>query len=314
MNTHGINVYSSSADVVSLLSRGSFTQLIPEYKCSLQPSAAGYSLVVMLSDELPFTLGVSPDRKTFTVTGSKDGLLAGHTLPHLIHSVLEIQRLEDGQFTMRAAAVAKNGQGFLLLGRPGAGKTSVSLWLCRKYGYSLIGNNIVLTGIEGDQAYLYGGEKVFRFRRASILHYNTDLAYVFDGHATNLDDWMTTATLLPEQVDVTTTQGKIPIVAAFYLHLLNDATASLYLEPMNPLTSRLFLYETTSEYVRGVCSPILIGSNLLYGGFLPSLDTPAFHERRVRFINWVIAHPTYQYISGSMEAICAHIDSALRGY
>jgi len=233
-------------------------------------------------------------------------LVAGDTLPYLIHSILEVQRLENGQFTMRAAAVAKDGKGILLLGRSGAGKTSVSLSLCRDHGFSLVGNNIVLAGMKDSCAYLYGGEKIFRFRRASVLNYNTDLLNAFKPEAQHLDDWTATATVIPEQLGITVSKGKIPIVAVLYLHLLNEPEAELRVEPMNPLFSRLFLYEMSSAYIRGICSPILIGSDLRFGGFFPCLDTPEFHARRVEFINWVVENPHYNYVSGSMDSLCSY--------
>lgn len=312
MGNYGIDVYSNSAAVISMLSRGNFVHIIPEYNCNLERSHSGYSLYLYLEKDLPFSIGVSGDRKIFEIRGKSKELLQGSTVPYVIHYLLEPQRLEAGQFTIRGAGVSKDGQGLLLLGKSGAGKTSVALEMCRGRGYSLVGNNVVLAGMKDDQAYLYGGEKIFRFRLATLKHYNVDLKWAFGGVEPGADDWMITASVLPSEVGVPLEKNKVSVRMVIYLHLLNDKTASLHIAPVDTLFSRLYLYDIASQYIRGVCTPVLVGKTFEYGGYLPSLDKPEYYLQRKKLIDWIINSENYHYIVGPINKICDYVDSHLK--
>ncbi len=241
MNEYGINVYSNCSSIGDLLKDKSFVHLIPGYRYNHERSNAGYSLRLHIGENYPFSVEVSDDRRTFAVQGTKQELSDGSTIPFLVHYALEPQRLRDGQITMRGAAISKNGRGVLLLGNSGAGKTSVCVELCKKHSYSLIGNNVVLLGIESQQGFLYGGEKVLRFRLATLKRYNTDLKWIFGKIESDADEWTTTASALPSKIGIPLEQQKrVPIETILFLHLVDDEDKPLHIEPVEPLFGSCF--------------------------------------------------------------------------
>lgn len=74
---------------------------------------------------------------------------------------------------------------------------------------------------------------------------------------------------------------------------------------------RLYLYEELSRYIRGVCIPIVYGSQFYIGDYLSSLDKPEYHKNRVKFIDWLMKDIGFYFISGSMNAICEFINKGL---
>lgn len=305
MGDYGVDVYSNG-NAYALLSQGDFIPFIPEYRCETSRANSGF--IVELDFGAPFSLTMSDDRRLWYIRGSGEELRAGNTVPYLLHYILEIQRMQHCQVTLHGAGVAKDGQAALILGKQGSGKTSLCLELCRRHGYSLIGNDLVLLGLEGKQAYLYGGTKIFRLRHSTIAHHNSDLQWAFKETASK-DDWTVVAVVTPEMINVTVATDPVPLHQIVYVHLLNDPTRSLHVAPVERMFSRLYLHEEASRYIRGVCFPMFVGANLEYGTYVPSLDSSHFHTQRKKLIAWIQGHPQYRYISGPMDKMCAYLTS-----
>jgi hypothetical protein len=304
MGEHGIDVYSNN-DAMSLLLDGDFAPYIPEYRIDSHPSNSGFRLMIDIG--MPFSVTQNQTLRNWLVCGSLEDLRLGYTIPYLIHYILEIQRMQHSQVTIHGAGIVRNGQGILLLGKQGSGKTSVSLELCRHYGCSLVGNDLVLLGLDEDQGFLYGGTKIFRLRRATVTHYNTDLQHLFDKKGSDKDDWTSVTTFKPDVLSIAVSSEPAPLLQVVYIHLLNDLNDELHVSSVEKTFSRLFLFEETSRYIRGVCFPTLMGQSLEYGAYLPSLDNPDFHQKRKRLISWIENRCSYHYVSGPMHKICAYL-------
>ena len=106
------------------------------------------------------------------------------------------------------------------------------------------------------------------------------------------------------------------IKKCFYVHLENNPNTPLLVKKIDHRDSlymgRLYLYETFSRYIRGVCIPILKGEKPELSSYLPSLDDQICHDNRLNLINWLMDDLGFYYISGSMDVICRYINSKIK--
>lgn len=63
--------------------------------------------------------------------------------------MIEIELLKRGYMTIHAAAVSYKNKGYLLVGRGGVYKTTLSMWLVRQNNYSFLGDDKVLLNQSG---------------------------------------------------------------------------------------------------------------------------------------------------------------------
>lgn len=312
MGNYGINIYSNYPKIFEILSRGSFIPFIPEYRCIKKKAISDYSIFYHKNNDT-FSAKMLNGNTSLKIEGPIKEIEKGNTIPFMAHFILEQQRQKNSEATMRGAGVSKNNEAILLIGKRGSGKTSISLELCRKYGYSLIGNDIVLIGLRKDGGYLFGGTKIFTIRLTTIKYYNTDLKRYFKGsylREKGQDEWTTKIDILPKKLGIRTEKNPVKITKAFYVHLRNDFS-KLFLRRIYKKETlymgRLYLYEELTRYIRGTCIPILRGPDLKLGDYLPSLDKPEYHKWRLNLINWLIEDLGLYYISGPMDALCNYI-------
>jgi len=311
MGNYGINIYSNYPKVFDILRKGSFTPFIPEYHCLRTRAKSDYS-IIYINDEIP-SARMFNDNKTLEIKGPLKDVLEASTIPFRAHFMLEQQLQKDSIFTTQGAGVSKDGRAVLLMGKRGAGKTSITLELCRKYNYKLIGNDLVLVGFKKNKGYFFGGAKVFTLRFTTVKYYNTDLQKFFKKDHPN--EWTNKIRLLPKDLAISIEKKRPKIIKAFYVHLLNDKSAPLYIQRIGDkevsYMGRLYLYEELSRYIRGTCIPIVYGAQFHIGDYLPSLDKPEYHKNRVKFIDWIMNDVEFYFISGSMNAICGFINREL---
>lgn len=311
MGNYGINIYSDYPRIFDVLRKGSFIPFIPEYRYVKTKAYSDYS-IIYIKDNV-FSARMLNNNKTLEIKGPLKDIREASTIPFRAHFMLELQRQRNSIFTTQGAGVSKQGKGILLMGKRGAGKSSITLELCRKYNYKLIGNDLVLVGLKKNRGYFFGGAKVFVLRFTAVKYYNSDLQRFFKKESQN--EWINKARLLPKELGISIEKKYPKIIKAFYVHLLNDKSAPLYIRRIgNKETShmgRLYLYEELSMYIRGVCIPIVHGSQFYIGDYLPSLDKSEYHKNRVKFIDWLMDDVGFYFISGSMDAICNFINQEL---
>jgi len=311
MGNYGINIYSNYPRTFDILRKGSFTPFIPEYRCVKTKAQSDYSMIYI--ENHISSARMLKGNKTLEIKAPLKDVLEATTIPFRAHFMLEPQRQKDSIFTTQGAGVSKQGRAVFLMGKRGAGKTSITLELCRKYNYNLIGNDLVLVGLKKNKGYFLGGAKVFTLRFTTVKYYNTDLQKFFKKGSQN--EWMNKARLLPKDLEISIEKGIPKIIKVFYVHLLNDKSAPLYLQKIGDKETsymgRLYLYEELSRYIRDVCIPVVYGSQFYIGDYLPSLDKIEYHRNRVKFIDWVMDDVEFYFISGSMNAICDFINQGL---
>lgn len=310
MGKYGINVYSNYPKTFDILRKGSFIPFIPEYQCLKRKVESDYSIIYI--ENKISSAKMLNGNKTLEIKGPAREIAKTSAIAYGANYMLEQLRQENSIFMTQGAGVSKKGKAVLLMGKRGAGKTSLTLELCRKYGFKYIGNDIVLVGLKKDRGYFFGGAEALTLRFTTVKYYNTDLQKLFK-KAQN--EWTDKITLLPENLGISIERGQPKIIKAFYIHLLNDEKAPLFIKRIEDKESlnmgRLFLYEELTRYIRGVCILMLWGSKFLIGDYLSSLDKPQYHKNRVSFIDWLMDKVGFYFISGSMDAICNFINQEL---
>lgn len=311
MGDYGINVYSNYPQTFDILRKGSFIPFIPEYRCVKTKAQSDYSIIYINNNVS--SAGILNDNKALEIKGPLKDILEASTIPFRTHFMIEPQLQKNSIFTTEGSGVSKEGRAILLMGKRGAGKTSITLELCRKYNYNLIGNDLVLVGLKKNRGYFFGGAKVFTLRFTAVKYYNTDLQKFFKKEIK--DEWTNKIKLLPQDLGISIEKKLPKIIKVFYVHLLNNKSASLYIQRIQDKETsnmgRLYLYQELSSYIRGICTPIIYRSQLYIGDYLPSLDKPEYHRNRIKFIDWLIEDIGFYYVSGSMNAICSYINKEL---
>ena len=101
----------------------------------------------------------------YPIKEMKDGL----TILFMAYPLLEVNRRENKSLTCHCAGVSINGKGILILGKEGAGKTTLAIELCRKYNAKLIGNDLCVIDYSFlNNLKLLGGTKYIFLRYESI--------------------------------------------------------------------------------------------------------------------------------------------------
>lgn len=318
---HAVNVFSESSTAEALLGNGDFTHWIPEYRCTRKRAPSPYTLVYREEATCPLT--VSQGDECIEVCGDLRHFRGGVPLAYLAYGLMEVQRQAEGQTTSHVAALSSSGKGILLFGRPGSGKTSVGLALCRERGFSLIANDLGLLGRDEDGISAHGGTKFFYLRRAAMEKHHPDLLRFFGrpgqeaswlfSPEEQADPWITRTTVFPDQIGVAVEHQSVRVARAFFLHL-DPAYTRIIANRMTGIFPRLFLYENLSRTIRGTGSPFLGSPDHEFLAYLSPRDHPEFHERRVAFIEHLLRVMGLEHVSGNLtditEYICAAVDAA----
>lgn len=243
--------------------------------------------------------------KLVRVTMQFAKLGTGELLLYAALPFLEVLHQRKQVITMHAAAVEFAGKAVLLLGKAGAGKTSLTLSLCRNHRAQLIGNDIVKLGLVDNGVNACAGSKYFFLRQESIKRNIPDLLSLFP--QSEKDSWTNKVYCLPNKLGIDTCDGHVPISHSYLVHV-DETMDDLYIMSADKMDTRLYLNEDMSRYIRGTAIS-LFGEESHLIGYVPSYDTPDFFSMRVRLTESLISNTDMMYVSGSLHDICKHIVS-----
>ena len=229
----------------------------------------------------------------------------GETLLYAAYPLIELQRQKKRWLTAYSAAVSLAGSGIFLLGKSGAGKTSVTIDLCRRYGAKLIGNDLTILGQPDDDLLLKGGTKFFLLRLTSIRKSLPDLASLFP--KTDSEPWSNKIKVDPSELNIDIVTGQIPVKKIFSLHI-DEEQPGLYFARDQKLATKLFLIENFSRYIRGSCINVLGGENFDQLGYIPSYDHSGLFVFRRALIDSIMEKIIY--ISGPLKLVSDYIANA----
>ena len=221
---------------------------------------------------------------------------------------LEVLHQRKQVVTMHAAAVELAGRAVLLLGKAGAGKTSLALSLCRNHRARLIGNDTVKVGLVNSSVTACAGSKYFFLRQESIKRNIPDLLSLFP--KTKKDPWTHKIYCLPNELGIETCDGHVLITRSYLVHV-DETMEDLYTENADKMDTRLYLHENMSRYIRSTAIA-LFGEGSRFMGYVPSYDTSDFFTMRAKLTEALISDTKMIYIAGSLNNTCKHIISETR--
>lgn len=234
-------------------------------------------------------------------------LQTGELLLYVALPFLEVLHQRKAVVTMHAAAVEFGGKAILLLGKAGAGKTSLTLSLCRNHRARLIGNDLLKVGIVGDEIVAYAGSKYFFLRRESIKRNIPDLLSLFP--QSGKDSWTHKVCCLPNRLGINTCNGHAPIAQSYLVHV-DETMENIYTTSADKMDTRLYLNENMSRYIRSTAIA-LFGEGSRFMGYVPSYDTPDFFVMRVRLTETLISATGMMYVAGNLHDISRYIVSEM---
>jgi len=226
----------------------------------------------------------------------------GESLLYAAYPLFEDQRQGKNWLTAYSAAVSIGNKGILLLGKSGAGKTSVAIDLCRRYGAELIGNDLTILGLHREHLIVKAGTKFLFLRYESIKKSLPDLISLFP--KTPAEPWLYKIKVKPQDVGINTRVAPTSIKQVYTVHV-DENSSSLYVQAEQNLAAKLFLIENFSRYIRGSCLNILGGENFEQLGFVPSYDREEHFLFRSKLVDLVLAKT--KYISGPLNLVTDYI-------
>lgn len=231
-------------------------------------------------------------------------------LLYLAYPLIEKQNSIKHKLTCHAAAVKINEKSVLLLGKEGAGKTSLALYLCRKYNAELIANDLCIVNYNNiNEPVVEGGTKFLYLRYESIKrNYPELLGTVFK--ESNKDTWINKRKVDPELLGVCATSQSSIIKEIFLIHI-DSSQKDIYVNDANNLTNKLYVNENFSRYIRNTCTASIINGDIM--GYIPSLDNKEFFSQRKEFINQIFNKNNVKYISGNLKDVGKYIYDLYEG-
>jgi len=238
--------------------------------------------------------------KSVQVTMPLEQLKSGEVLLYATLPFLEVLHQRKRVVTLHAAAVEFGGKAILLLGKAGAGKTSLTLSLCRNHRARLIGNDIVKMGLITGSVQAFAGSKYFFLRQESIKRNIPDLLSLFP--QSEKDPWTHKIYCSPEQLGVLTCEEQTPITKSYLVHV-DETMGELYTTSADKMDTRLYLNENMSRYIRGTAIA-LFGQGSQPIGYVPSFDSSDFFNMRVGLTEALISNTKMMYLSGNLHDTC----------
>lgn len=230
----------------------------------------------------------------------------GLTILFMAYPLLEVNRREKRRLTCHCAGVSINGKGILILGKEGAGKTTLAIELCRKYNAKLIGNDLCVIDYNFlNNLKLLGGTKYIFLRYESIKRNIPELLKKFDLQKDDkkIDTWTLKKKFFPEDLGMQVEKSEVIIDSIFIVHI--DQEKNFYHKETNSLTDILHINENFSRYIRNTCTTMINSNNII--DYIPSLDSKEFYIQRKELINYLFNNKKIKYLSGNIEDVSKYI-------
>ena len=293
---HSVNFFSENDDPVDhseLKNPSAFR--IPGWKFDETLSESEYSIIYRHDEKSSLDLNL--EEKSLTARGKPQDFENGQALAFLAFWLTERQRQEQSAYTIYSAALAIDGNGALLLGPSGAGKTSVLLKLCQMANCEVVSNNLTLVSHnpESHQINLDDGTKDIRPRLAAVNDF-PELKDILTSKLGNVS-WETQVNITPGEAGATIADGPRPLSHVFEIHYDIRGQDGLITKRENGLDVRYRLNENMSRILRGTAISVF-GKDNHFLGYMPSLDTADLYERRVKTIETMVNDIGVMSISG----------------
>ena len=229
------------------------------------------------------------------------------SIAYMGYVLLEKQRAEQHSLTAHCACVDYNGNGVLILGKEGSGKTTTAINLCKSFNASLVANDLSIIDYTDQQNIkVLDGTKFLFLRKESIKRNLPELLEKFGED--KIDSWLNKVKVMPADVGIKTATGT-NLKRAFIVHVDNEQK-QLHVTSGDTMVNKLYLNEIFQKYIRNTCTTFL---NKDYNpiGFVPSFDCPKFYKERVGLINCILDDMKLEYVSGNVGDVSEYIDTQM---
>lgn len=293
---HSVNVFSEKIDDINHAALKNPTAYrIPGWKFDEAPSESDYSIIYRRDEQS--SLDLNTEDKSLTARGKPEDFESGQALAFLTFWLTEFLRQKESAYTIYSAALAIDAKGALILGPSGAGKTSVLLKCCQIDSCEVVSNNLSLISHtpETHQINLDDGTKEIRPRLAAINDF-PELKDKLNARLGSMS-WETQVGISPEEIGAAVADGPRPLRHVFEIHYDIRGQDGLIIKKESGLDVRYRLYDNLSRIIRGTAISVF-GEDDHFLGYMPSLDTPELHERRVQTIETMVNNIGVTSISG----------------
>ncbi|MBV9163785.1 MAG: hypothetical protein JO281_20045 [Pseudonocardiales bacterium] len=221
------------------------------------------------------------------LVGLPPPVLTSATLAYITYTAAERARQQRGLITTHACAVTTpEGQGVVLLGDKGSGKTDTALAMAAK-GYPLCGDDLVVLATHPERLEVWAGKQVVAVRQPGVLFgYETKTAVHCGQFATPV----------------------VPVALVVRVGIHPSAQPTIVAGTPLSVTERLRLAENLARYITGTPTPLMLEPEV-YAPVYP-LDDPACATTRAAVIRQIadvglcyLQAPSAQQAAGMIEEL-----------
>jgi len=90
------------------------------------------------------------------------------TITNILGQLLSLACVDNGEFPLHSAVVSRDGKAYLIIGDSGAGKTNLSVVLCKKGNFQWLANDWSAIGIDNNKAMIVRGHDLINFRKTGF--------------------------------------------------------------------------------------------------------------------------------------------------
>ena len=255
-----------------------------------------------------FAASVTYDRsaKTLRVFADSRKYTGGRAVYYMAEYLAAcLLALERGTLMFHAAAVFSphTKKSYIILGGKGAGKTTLTLYLCRELGMHIIANDRVLSGLEDGKLFTYGGTSWLDVRRTALcasswLMENTRINMPEND---NVPSWNSKERILPAELGIMKHSGRTETAKIY--HIRKDIhQKNIYCGKWQGVQQSLLLHETFGRSITGQTTPFLDDNGNYYGS-LPLVEIEALMRARDNFTRHIITAGVQEIFASSCHEI-----------
>lgn len=203
---------------------------------------------------------------------------------------------EESIFLVHSSCVSRKDKGILLIGPSESGKSTVSLHLCLKEGYSLVSTDMTILKVQNDKLVVIGGTKGCSLFPGIIKkEFSSEKKKLF-----NISDHNLWSSKIPinesrlRELDIQF-EKKTKLKHIFFLRVQDT---EFFAKPIEDVAAKIKTLGFLSEWIRGA-NNMLIGLNSL----IPSFDSTKSEAKRLNALSVITANTRQYSLYGNLDKI-----------
>jgi hypothetical protein len=221
----------------------------------------------------------------------------------LIMVIMQYILQTKGIFVLHSSAVCRNGTATILWGESGAGKTSIAIRLCQKFGFEFISNDSTLVTLDKEGKLLVIGS----LKRNIKLR---EFSEQFNGKGQFLkqynDKYESKRIVQPHEIMIEE-NTVYPLLVDRVFKIKLDKTEKLQYSFVDHYRAKLLLYDELSKVIRGSSTLPVYGKNKEKRLVLNNFDSEYLYKKRTNLIEILVRDYLKCGLRGSLNEICETI-------